>query len=146
MQKFVLLFCLSLPLFGLAQAKKSAAKSVATTGSLKQSINDGQVVYQKYCLTCHQADGSGVPNLNPPLLQTKWVLGSKAILIEQVLKGSKGKVEIEGETFHNTMPPLGQTLSDQQIADVLTYVRNSFGNKSSRVSAAEVKVVRAKAK
>lgn len=146
MQKLIFLFCLSLPVFVFAQTKKSAAKSTTTAGSLKQSISDGQVVYQKYCLTCHQVDGSGVPNLNPPLQQTKWVLGSKAVLIEQVLKGSKGKVEIEGETFHNAMPPLGQTLTDQQIADVLTYVRNSFGNKASRVSVAEVKVVRAKTK
>lgn len=145
MRKLVLLFCLSLPAFGFAQTKKPAAKSTAATVSIKQSITDGQVVYQKFCLTCHQVDGSGVPNLNPPLIQTKWVLGSKIILIQQVLKGSKGKVEIEGETFHNAMPAQAQ-LTDQQIADVLTYVRNSFGNKANRVTPAEVKAVRAKTK
>jgi mono/diheme cytochrome c family protein len=129
--------------------KKPASSTSKSTGSsvnsLKSSITRGNTVYTQYCLTCHQVDGSGVPNLNPPLIQTKWTLGPKTVLIEQVLKGSSGKVEIDGETFHNTMPPLA-TLTDQQIADVLTYVRNSFGNKASMVTPAEVKAVRAKTK
>lgn len=134
-----------------AQTKKIVTKpatKVSTTasgGSLKTSITRGQSVYTKYCLTCHQVDGSGVPNMNPPLIKTKWTLGSKTVLIQQVLKGSSGKVEIDGDTFSNTMPPL-KTLTDQQIADVLTYVRNSFGNKASAVGVAEVKAVRAKTK
>jgi mono/diheme cytochrome c family protein len=134
-----------------AQTKKLVTKpaaKIATTSSgvsLKTSITRGQVVYAKYCLTCHQVDGSGVPNLNPPLIKTKWTLGSKTVLIQQVLKGSSGKIEIDGDTFSNTMPPL-KTLTDQQIADALTYVRNSFGNKASAVSAAEVKAIRSKTK
>lgn len=142
MKKVVVFVCTMLPVLLFAQTKKTGSKS----SSLNESISQGKVVYQKYCLSCHQADGSGVPNMNPTLIQTKWILGPKAILIHQVLKGSKGKVEIEGETFHNTMPALGQTLSDRQVADVLTYVRNSFGNKASRVTPAEVKSIRAKAK
>ena len=62
-----------------------------------------------------------------------------------VLKGSRGKVEIDGETFHNTMPAQAH-LTDQQIADVLTYIRNSFGNKASSVSEKEVKAAREKIK
>ena len=62
-----------------------------------------------------------------------------------VLHGSQGKVEIEGETWSNSMPA-NSYLTDQQVADVLTYVRNSFGNKASAVSAAEVKAIRAKKK
>lgn len=144
--KTVLVCCLLLPFAAMAQTKRPAVKKVLAVGSLKQSVSDGQVVYQKYCLTCHQTDGSGVPNMNPPLTRTKWTLGAKTILIQQVLKGSHGTVEIDGDTFHNTMPPMGQTLTDQQVADVLTYVRNNFGNKASRVTAAEVKMVRAKTK
>jgi mono/diheme cytochrome c family protein len=145
--KAVVLACLLLPMMGMAQTKKPVVKkSVAGTGSLSASVGRGQVVYTKFCLACHQADGSGVPNLNPPLIKTSWVLGSKNVLIQQVLKGSQGKVEIDGDTFHNTMPPLGQALTDQQIADVLTYVRNSFGNKASLVTPAEVKTIRAKTK
>jgi mono/diheme cytochrome c family protein len=130
-----------------AQTKKPLTKVVTKPASsvLKSSIARGQIVYAKFCLTCHQVDGSGVPNLNPPLIKTKWTLGPKTIMIQQVLKGSSGKVEIDGDTFSNTMPPL-KTLTDQQIADVLTYVRNNFGNKASMATAAEVKAVRAKTK
>jgi mono/diheme cytochrome c family protein len=148
---FVLLF---IPGLVKAQTKKpvtkkpvsSTSKTTSSSAStLKSSISRGQTVYTTFCLTCHQVDGSGVPNLNPPLIKTKWTLGPKTVLIEQVLKGSNGKVEIDGETFHNTMPPLA-TLTDQQIADVLTFVRNNFGNKASQVTPAEVKAVRAKTK
>jgi mono/diheme cytochrome c family protein len=145
MRVFVFVLLL-LPCFVKAQTKKPAIKSTASAGNtLKTSISRGEVVYQKFCMTCHMADGSGVPNMNPPLIKTKWTLGSKNVLIHQVLKGSNGKVEIDGETFRNTMPPLA-TLTDQQIADVLTYVRNNFGNKASMVTVAEVKAIRAKTK
>jgi mono/diheme cytochrome c family protein len=147
MRVFVFVLLL-IPCLLKAQAKKPSGASKAASSSantLKNSITRGQAVYTQYCLTCHQADGSGVPNLNPPLIRTKWTLGSKTVLIEQVLKGSSGKVEIDGETFNNSMPPLA-TLTDQQIADVLTYVRNNFGNKASIVTPAEVKAVRAKTK
>jgi mono/diheme cytochrome c family protein len=125
--------------------KTKAPVSASSKSSLAASVTRGKIVYEKYCLACHQADGSGVPNMNPPLTQTSWVLGSKTVLVQQILKGSHGKVEIDGDTFHNTMPAQAQ-LTDQQIADVLTYVRNSFGNKASIVTPAEVKSIRAKTK
>lgn len=144
--KVLVLPFLLLPFFAVAQTKKVQKKPAsATNAGLQQSVGNGKTVYTTYCLSCHQADGSGVPNLNPPLIQNDWVLGPKNVLIEQVLKGSKGKVEIDGETFHNSMPPMAH-LTDQQIADVITYVRNSFGNKASRVAPAEVKALRAKTK
>ena len=142
----VLFVALLLPVLSFAQAKKSAPKSSEKTGNaLQLAMERGKTVYNLACLTCHQADGSGVPSLNPPLTGTSWVLGQKRVLIDQVLRGSQGKVEIDGETFHNNMPPMAH-LTDQQIADVLSYVRNSFGNKASLVTPAEVKVERAKKK
>ena len=143
-----------LPSALLAQTKKTPTKSVTTSktkamgtskNTLQTSIIRGKAVYGTFCLACHQEDGSGVPNVNPPIVKTSWVLGSKTVLIQQVLKGSANKVEIDGEKFHNTMPAQAQ-LTDQQIADVLTFVRNSFGNKASIVTSAEVKAVRAKTK
>jgi mono/diheme cytochrome c family protein len=150
MRSFVIVLLL-MPAFLKAQTKKPVTKTSTTNASpsaansLKASISRGKTVYAKYCLTCHQVDGSGVTNLNPPLIQNQWTLGSKTVLIQQILKGSSGKVEIDGDTFTNTMPPL-KVLTDQQIADVLTYVRNSFGNKASAVSVTEVKTLRAKLK
>lgn len=86
------------------------------------------------------ADGGGAPPMNPPLSQTSFVLGDKKVLIPIVLNGMSLQ-EIDGEKYHNVMPALDY-LTDEQIGDVLTYVRNSFGNKESRVTPNEVNSLR----
>lgn len=101
----------------------------------------GKAVYEKECLSCHQQDGLGIQGMNPPLVKTEWVLGQKQQLIKIVLNGLTTSIEIDGDIFHNPMPPHTH-LTDQEIADVLSYVRNSFGNKASAVTAREVKKVR----
>ena len=130
-----------------AFAQKSPAKKAGVT-KLKTAVAtssaaDGKVMYAQNCLTCHQADGGGVSNMNPPLIKTDYVLGDKNRLIKIVLNGFNDRVEIEGETYNNVMPALNH-LTDKQIADVLTYVRSNFGNKANAVTAAEVKKVRGK--
>lgn len=117
-----------------------------TSADLKASIERGKLVYEQYCLTCHQVDGSGVPHLNPPLIKTTYVLGDPVVIISVVLNGLNEEIEINGNYYSNPMPPLGEVLKDEEIADVLTYVRNSFGNKATAITAAEVKAVRAKNK
>src|SRR5688572_12023182 len=111
----------------------------------KKNMDAGKKVYETYCLVCHQQDGTGVPRMNPPLTKTSYVLGDKKKLIGIVLKGMDEQVEIDGNFYTNAMAP-HDFLSDQEVADVLTYVRNSFGNKASIVTAAEVKAERAKLK
>ena len=120
-------------------------KNTQPQPGLQKSIIAGKKVFVKYCISCHQADGSGVPNMNPPLIQTSFVLGDKEKLIPIVLNGLKN-VDIDDQTYNNPMPALGSVLKDQQIADVLTYVRNSFGNKASGITAAEVKAARSSIK
>lgn len=105
----------------------------------------GKEVYNKYCLACHQSDGGGVPRMNPPLIGTDYVNGNKQRLIGIILKGLNTPLEINGDTYENPMASHA-FLKDQQIADVLTYVRTSFGNKSTAITATEVKAVRAKMK
>lgn len=112
---------------------------------LKASMERGKKVYVTYCLSCHQADGSGVPNMNPPLTKTTWVTGDKKRLINVILKGMNEPIEIDGEVYENVMAPHA-FLKDEQVADLLTYIRNSFGNKASVVTAAEVKAVRKQTK
>ena len=109
---------------------------------LKASKDRGKIVYDTYCLACHMQDGGGAPRMNPPLIKTSFVLGDKKKLISIVMNGLSG-VEVEGEDYSNVMAP-HNFLTDQQIADVLTYVRNSFGNKASAVTVAEVKAARPK--
>jgi len=106
------------------------------------SIANGKKVYVQNCLTCHQADGTGVATMNPPLIKTTYVLGDKPTLIKIVLNGFNEDVQINGQSFSNTMTPHA-SMTDQEIADVLTYVRHSFGNKASAVMTAQVKAVRA---
>ena len=134
---------LILPVFAFSQAKKPASTA---SNTVKLSIERGKKIYAEQCLACHQADGLGVQNMNPPLSKTKWVLGEKNALITIVLKGMNQEVEINGDTYHNVMPPHETTMTDQQIADVLTYIRNNFGNKASAIKEADVKAVRAKTK
>jgi mono/diheme cytochrome c family protein len=107
----------------------------------KESIARGKVAYEQYCLACHQADGSGVPHLNPPLIKTKWTMGDKKTIINVVFKGLDEEIEVDGETYANVMPSMAY-LSDKEIADVLTFVRNSFGNKASAVKENDVKPLR----
>ena len=133
-------------LFLLCVLLMSQTKPVSSSqNKLAASIERGKKVYTERCLTCHQADGGGVQNMNPPLTKTKWVLGDKTQLIQIVLKGLSTGVEIDGDSYHNVMASHAD-LSDLQIADVLTYVRNSFGNKAKAVTEDEVKTVRAKTK
>jgi len=113
-----------------------------TSGGAAASMARGKVVYTNICIACHMANGGGVPTMNPPLINTTYVLGDKAALIKIVLNGFKEDVEINGQTYSNNMTPHSD-LKDQEIADVLTYVRKSFGNKASAVTVAEVKKTRA---
>ena len=111
----------------------------------KATMERGKKVYTQYCVACHQVDGGGVPGLNPPLEKTSYVLGSKTRLIKVILKGMNTHEEIDGEIYNNIMAPFNY-LTDQQISDVLTYVRNSFGNKATAITSGDVKYVRARAK
>jgi mono/diheme cytochrome c family protein len=114
----------------------------AQAPSMQASVTRGKQVYSQVCLPCHQADAGGVIGMNPPLIKTTYVLGPKTPLIKIILNGMTGTVTINGDDYHNVMAPHSD-LSDQQIADVLTYVRNSYGNKASAVTVAQVNAVRA---
>ena len=120
-----------------------SATSSPVQDELKASIERGKTIYENTCLACHQINGSGVPGMNPPLKKTKYVLGDKKALINIVLKGLDQELVVNDETYNNVMPAFA-SLNDKEVADVLTYVRNSFGNKASKVTEAEVKKVRAK--
>lgn len=146
MKKIILLVLLSIPFALLMSSTQKNATKENAINEIQPSKAAGEKVFKKYCITCHMADGGGVPRMNPPLIQTSYVLGEKEDLIKIILNGFDKNVEIEGETFTNKMPPLKTILKDQQIADVLTYVRSSFGNKASAVTPAEVKAVRSKNK
>src|SRR5680860_168976 len=101
-----------------------------------QTVN-GEKVYELYCLVCHQVGGGGVSGLNPPLKDTEYVLGDKDRLLDIILKGSNVGLSIKGSTYSNAMPGFG-TLSDEDIANVATYIRKSFGNNADPITKEEV--------
>jgi mono/diheme cytochrome c family protein/glucose/arabinose dehydrogenase len=107
----------------------------------------GKEIYGRdgYCSTCHQPNGLGLRSSGyPPLAGTDWVTGDKSTLIKIALKGVMGKIDVLGKTYPGQVPmtAFGRLLNDQEIASVLTYVRNSFGNKASIVKPNEVAAVR----
>ena len=100
-----------------------------------------KAVYTQYCLTCHKADGSGVSNMYPPLTPGSWVGKDPKDLIAIMMKGLSGKIEVNGEVYKNFMPSQAQ-LTDEQLADVLSYIRSCFGNNFEAVTPEMVKKVR----
>ena len=129
--------------------------TVATTAVptwLKQQMDAGKEVYMKaaagggMCFTCHQPNGEGLAGQFPPLAGSDWVLGDKDRLIKISMYGLMGEIEVNGVKYNNVMAPPGippGSLTDDQIANVLTYIRNDWGNSASAVSAEEVATVRA---
>lgn len=97
----------------------------------------GKELYVANCGSCHQGNGSGVPGMYPPLKGTKTVRGKKQKLIRIVLEGMEGKIEVKGRQYNRKMPAQDH-LSDEEVAKVLSYVREKFGDGAGEVTAAEV--------
>lgn len=103
----------------------------------EQEFAAGQKLYVQHCQVCHGPEGQGSADMYPPLSETEWVTGDKARLIRTILIGLSEPIEVNGETYNQEMPSF-QQLSDQEIADILSYIRNSFGNSSGAVIPGEV--------
>jgi mono/diheme cytochrome c family protein len=107
----------------------------------KQELADGITVYNKYCLACHQTNGSGVPGMYPPVTKSDWVEGDSERLIGIILNGLRGEIKVNGQVYKTDMPA-HQYLSDEQISAVLSYIRTNFGNTADGITPAEVTAVR----
>ncbi|NBV78803.1 MAG: cytochrome c [Verrucomicrobia bacterium] len=102
----------------------------------------GLAVYSRTCIACHQPTGKGLAPVFPSIAATPIVNGDASLPIKFILHGLMGPITVDGVTYNSMMPPVAG-VSDQDIADVLTYVRQSFGNKSNPVTVDQVKAVRA---
>ncbi len=107
----------------------------------------GASIYTKegHCGTCHQANGEGLPDAGfPPIARTEWTSGSPERLIKIALKGLWGPIEVSGRSYPGQVPmtAFGALLNDKEVASVLTFVRNSFGNQASAIQPEQVKKVR----
>jgi mono/diheme cytochrome c family protein len=108
-----------------------------------ERLKAGEKVYTRYCSGCHMDNGGGVPNMNAPLISSAIVNGDEEKLINVVLIGSGALLSDPNRRFRNTMGSFAY-LSDVEIADVLTYIRNNFNNKAPEIDPDQIKEVRAK--
>jgi hypothetical protein len=107
-----------------------------------EQMKRGLAVYSRTCIACHQPTGKGIPPVFPSIAETPIVVGNPELPIKFILQGLMGPITVGGMTYNSMMPPVAG-VNDGDIADVLTYVRQSFGNKANPVSVEQVKAVRA---
>lgn len=107
---------------------------------LETSMNRGKSIYTAYCLSCHLDQGQGIEGIYPPLAQSDYLMADKERSVREVLYGVRGEIKVNGKRYNIEMT--GFDLTDNEVSDVLNYIRNSWGNKGSAVTPAEVKAAR----
>lgn len=131
-------------IIGTASKKTGAVKApVVYPKEVMEARTRGGEIYGRICTACHQPHGRGLAPDFPPLAGSEWVNGPSAPVVLAVIHGLSGPVSVTGKTYNGIMPP-NPTFTDQEVADVLTFIRTSFGNEAAPVSAAEVKALRAR--
>lgn len=118
----------------IVACKNSSEKETGTAMSqtemgedLKESISRGATVYNNFCASCHLSNGEGIAGVFPPLKGSDWLTEKRKETVRAVKYGLNGPIEVNGEEYDNLMPALG--LTDEETADVLNYIFNSWGNK-----------------
>jgi mono/diheme cytochrome c family protein len=127
----------------------AVAPAYLSPAEKKQFVEGSEIYFREgHCATCHQANGAGLDPAFPSLVNSSWVTEEADRLIKVVLHGLMGPIEVNGKKYDGQVPmtPFGGLLNDAEVASVLTFVRNSFGNKAAPVTAAQVKAVRAATK
>ena len=126
----------------MTAAMKADPKIASLTKDIQ--IERGKQVFMQTCFVCHQPSGEGIPGQIPPLARSDFLMANKERAIRGVLQGQSGEMIVNGKTFNGTMIPLNY-LADDQIANVLTYVRNSWGNSGDSIKVEEVRRIRSEA-
>ncbi|WP_439127943.1 c-type cytochrome [Polaribacter sp.] len=126
--------------FALSFKTKNKEYSLNQDNKLKESIKRGKVVYQDMCATCHMPNGEGVPKVFPPLAKSDYLMEKREASIRAIKYGLSGKIEVNGVTYKGMMTNLG--LYEDEVADVMNYITNSWGNKNLKmITEDEVKSV-----
>jgi nitrite reductase (NO-forming) len=131
-----------LPEGGTVQTLPEEEKAPARDLTLAERIEEGGQLYAKSCFACHQGNGQGIPNAFPPLAQSDYLNADVDRAIRTILYGLTGEITVNGEVYNSAMPAQG--LSDDQVASVLSYVYNNWGNSKAEVTPEMVAKVRAK--
>jgi mono/diheme cytochrome c family protein len=125
------------PLLG-GDSRTAPEVNVSSAGGEGGSGINGKTVFNAQCAACHQANGQGVPGTFPPLAGSKWVVAARNIPIAIVHDGLQGEIEVGGQTYNGMMPAFKGTLSNDEIAAVLSYIRQEWGNQAEPITGAQV--------
>jgi nitrite reductase (NO-forming) len=126
----------------LAAVGQAAASTEQGTLSLEQQVKAGEALFVGTCSVCHQPNGQGLEGVFPPLAGSDLLAATPKRAIHIALNGLTGPIKVNGKTYDSVMPPMSQ-LNDDELANILTYVTNAWGNKGGvAISAAEIKAVR----
>lgn len=127
-----------------AAVDSSGAGAAGGAGAMLAAAGgSGEEKYTQVCAVCHQANGLGVEGNFPPLANSEWMTGKPEVPIAIVLHGMQGEIVVNGKTYNGVMAAWGESMTDADIAAVVTHERSSWGNSASAVTAEQVKVVRA---
>jgi nitrite reductase (NO-forming) len=131
----------------VSQAPVTEAAQAMSAGSVskEQQIKAGAVLYNGTCSVCHQNNGAGLPDVFPPLAKSDYLMRDRVHAIEVVLNGLAGKITVNGKDYDSVMPPMSQ-LTDDEVANILTFTMNSWGNSAEAISASEVAKIRSSTK
>jgi len=110
------------------------------TQRLERKYDSGKKIFALRCASCHQANGLGIPNQYPPLADSEWVSANPALITKIILKGLKGEITVKGEKYGTSaaVNMAAVPIDDREIANVVTYVRQAWGNDSSELTEVEV--------
>lgn len=124
----------------LAGASMVMLSATTQDDALSKSMARGKVTYEERCIACHMADGKGIPSVFPPLAESDFLMKKQKDAIKAIKFGQDGEITVNGTVYNNFMP--SQDLSDAEIADVMNYIQNSWGNKGKMVTAEAVAKVK----
>lgn len=110
-------------------------KSDIQESKLSESIARGREIYSDFCMQCHLSDGKGTPKVFPPLAGSDWLVNKRKESIHSIKYGLNGPIKVNGESYNSAMTPLG--LEDEEIADVMNYIMNSWGNTQKKMVTVE---------
>ena len=145
------LLAIAAPASPPAVAPDSSSPSATTIAVLAQPLpiaeqqprlDRGKELFVRNCFVCHQFNGAGIPGVFPPLAKSDWLTGNLEQPIKAIVAGLSGEVVVLGKKYNGSMPPIG--LNDEEVADVFTYVLNSWDNPGGSITAAQVKDVRSR--
>lgn len=114
-----------------ASAQNKTKRSTDYTASIKR----GTIIYEDFCVNCHMTNGEGVAKAFPPLAKSDFLIKNRLLSIKAVKFGQKGKIVVNGIEYNSNMAPMG--LTDQEVADVMNYITNSWGNTNDKMITTE---------